>query len=59
MPLRRLFGGSKTNPGMSEALERSQSNRAALSAAVNSAITASIANQPANTAWSYAKAQKL
>ena len=61
MPLRRLFGGLTKNPPAAEAaaLERSQSNRAALSAAVNSAVTASIANQPANTARSYAKAQKL
>jgi hypothetical protein len=40
-------------------LERLQSNRAALSAAVNNTIIASIANLPANTARSYAKAQKL
>jgi hypothetical protein len=62
MPLRRLFGGRATkNPAAAEeaALARSQSNRAALSAAVNNAVTASIANQPANTARSYAKAQKL
>ena len=59
MPLRRLFGASVKKSAASEALERSQSNRAALSAAVNNAITASIANQPANTARSYAKAQKL
>jgi hypothetical protein len=61
MPLRRLFGGGPAtkNLGEAEALERSQSNRAALSAAINNAVTASIANQPANTARSYAKAQKL
>lgn len=59
MPLRGLFERPKTNPSMSEVLERSRSNRAALSATVNSAITASIANQPANTAQSYVKAQKL
>jgi hypothetical protein len=63
MPLHRIFGGGPARKGPTEAellmLERSQSNRAALSAAVNNAITASIANQPANTARSYAKAQKL
>lgn len=68
MPLHRIFGGgpakngpAKNGPTESELLmlERSQSNRAALSAAVNNAVTASIANQPANTARSYAKAQKL
>jgi hypothetical protein len=63
MPLHRIFGGGPTRKSPTEVellmLERSQSNRAALSAAVNSAVTASIANQPANTARSYAKAQKL
>jgi hypothetical protein len=61
MPLRRLFGGGPATKNLAEAeaLERSQSNRAALSAAINNAVTASIANQPANTARSYAKAQKL
>ena len=61
MPLRRLFRGLAKNPAAAEeaALARSQSNRAALSAAVNNAVTASIANQPANTARFYAKAQKL
>jgi hypothetical protein len=63
MPLRSLFGGSTKKSiavtVAAAALERSQSNRAALSAAVNNAVTASIANQPANTARSYAKAQKL
>jgi hypothetical protein len=62
MPLGRLFGGGPAANKLTEAakvLERSQSNRAALSAAVNNAVTASIANQPVNTARSYAKAQKL
>ena len=44
MPLYRLFGAPAKNSATSKALERSQSNRAALSAAVNTAITASIAN---------------
>lgn len=61
MPLHGLFRGLAKNPATAEeaALARSQGNRAALSAAVNNAVTASIANQPANTARSYAKAQKL
>ncbi|EAW20726.1 uncharacterized protein NFIA_112500 [Aspergillus fischeri NRRL 181] len=58
-----LFGSGRAmmaeNLAGAEALERSQSNRAALSATVNNAVTASIANQPANTARSYAKAQRL
>ena len=44
---------------MNEALEQSQSNCAALSAALNNAITVSIACQLANTARSYAKGQRL
>ena len=47
------------NPAMNEALEQSQSNCAALSAALNNAITVSIACQLANTARSYAKGQRL
>ena len=59
MPLPRLFRSPVKNPAVNEALERSQSNRATLSAAINNAITASIARQPANTARSYAKGQRL
>jgi hypothetical protein len=60
---RRLFGGCAIkNPAAEEkaaALARSQSNCAALSAAINNPIIASIANKPANMAQSYAEAQKL
>ena len=59
MPFGGLFRGASAAPPLAEVIERSQRNRADLSAAVNNTITASIANQPANTARSYAKAQKL
>jgi hypothetical protein len=46
MPLGRLFSRGTTSLAEAEALERSQSSRAALSAAINAvtAVTASIAN---------------
>ena len=59
MPFGGLFRGLPAAPPLAEVIGRSQRNRADLSAAVNNTITASIANQPANTARSYAKAQKL
>ena len=59
MPLPRLFRSLAKNPAVNEALEQSQSNRAALSAALNNAVTVSITCQLANTAQSYAKGQRL
>ena len=59
MPLPRLFRSLAKNPAMNKALKQSQSNHAALLAALNNAITTSIACQLANTAQSYAKGQRL